>query len=218
MSLTGFVQILQFASAIFALVLACRTREYRPVAIFLCVVTSADLCAVTLATWVLPPPQELPLSGLTRVAAHIDSALFLLWPTSLAGTALQVFLRRRAWQVVLPLWAAIVAALVLLYPAVRGAALQRWYLAVELAALAVTLGAIVQWAWWTREVPRLQHVALLLIFAVDVASLIAGPWRTVIYETWPLAQFMSAVLYALLINMQGRMLWTSASRPSSWSP
>lgn len=218
MSLTGLVQILQVASAIFAAVLARRTREYRPVAVFLCVVMSADLIAVVLATWALPPPQELPFEGLERVAFHADSALFLLWPTLLTGTALHVFLRRPAWRLVLPLWAAVVAALVLLYPAVRGAALQRWYLAVELAALAVTLGAIIQWAWWTREVPRLQHVALLLIFAVDVASLIAGPWRTDIYETWPLAQFMSAVLYALLINMQGRMLWTSASRPSSWSP
>lgn len=215
MNLSVLTQVLQVTSVTCAVVLARRNREYRPIAIFLSGVASADLLAWALTAWILPPPQEPPLSGFARVAAHIDSALFLTWPACLAGTALSVFLKRRAWRVVASLWAVMVAALVLTYPATRGVVLQRWYLAAELAALMVTLGAIIQWAWHTRELPRVHHIALMLIFGVDVASLIAGPWRSVIYETWPLAQFMSAVLYALLITLQGRMAWTSASRPSS---
>jgi hypothetical protein len=216
MNLSVLTQVLQVINVICAVVLARRSREYRPIAVFLCGVTCADLLSMALAAWVLPPPpQELPLSGFARLAAHIDCALFLMWPAWLAETALAVFMKRRAWPVVALLWAVMVAALVLTYPATRGIVLQRWFLAAELVALMVTLGAIIQWAWHTHELPRVQHIALMLIFGVDVASLIAGPWRTVIYEAWPLAQFMSAVLYALLITLQGRMAWTSASRPSS---
>jgi hypothetical protein len=214
MTLTVLVVVLQAITAILAVVLAGRTREHRPIAFFLCGALCADLIRWALAAWVPPPSPEGPLlTGLAHGAFHIDSALFLIWPAGLAGTALWIFLRRRAW-VVIPVWAATVAALVVTYPTTRGAVLQKWYLAAELAALAVTLGAIIQWAW-KREVPRFHHVALMLVAGVDVAALIAGPWRGVIYDTWPLSQFMSVVLYTVLITMHGGALWTSGLRRSS---
>jgi hypothetical protein len=214
MTLALLAQLLQAITAILAVVLAGRVREHRPIAVFLCSIAGADLISWGLAAWVPPPsPDGPPLMGLARVAADIDVALFLIWPAGLAGTALWVFLRRRAW-VVIPVWAATVAALVVTYPTTRGAVLQKWYLAAELAALAVTLGAIIQWAW-KREVPRFHHVALMLVAGVDVAALIAGPWRGVIYDTWPLSQFMSVVLYTVLITMHGGALWTSGLRRSS---
>jgi hypothetical protein len=205
---------LQILNAILAAVLARRQREYRPIAVFLCGTACADLIRWALMVWVpSPPPGGPPLSGFTRVAFDVDCALFLTWPAGLAGTALWVFLQRRAW-VVIPVWAATVAALVVTYPTTRGAVLQSCYLAAELAALTVTLGAFIQWVW-KREMPRLHHIALMLVAGVDAATLIAGPWHSVIYEAWPLSQLMSAVLYVVLIAIHGGMLWTSGSQRSS---
>jgi len=211
MTLVLVAQGLQLLTAILAVMLARCKREYRPIAVFLCSNACADLIAWALSVWIPPPQPDGPvLSGLARVAANVDGALFLIWPATLAGTALWVFQKRRPW-VVIPVWAAGVAALVVTYPTTRGAELQKWYLVAELAALAATLGAFVQWIV-KREMPRLQHVAVMLVAGVDVASLIVGPWSSVIYETWPLSQLMSAVLYAIMSLIQGVALWTSGWR------
>jgi hypothetical protein len=173
MRLTLLAHALQVVTAFLAVMLARRTREHKPIAVFLCSNACADLIAWVLSASIPPhPPEGPPLSGLARVAADIDCALFLIWPAALAGTALWVFLQRRAW-VVIHVWAAAVAALVLTYPTIRGVELQKWYLAAELAALAVTIGAFIQWAW-RREPPRLH---LAIFNALD-------PWMKVItYRT-----------------------------------
>ena len=64
-----------------------------------------------------------------------------------------------------------VLALVAFYPALRYDALRRFYLAAELAALCVGIGALVQWIG--REAPRLPHAVTACVLAVELEQMYA---------------------------------------------
>ncbi len=213
MTLYGVTTVLQALAAALAVVLARRRVDHRPVAIFLIGMTLANAARWALRTFVILPAQALapgaPLHGLSRAAGHFDQALFFAWPAGIVALTIAVFSRRRPWPVAIP-WALMVAALVLTYPEIRGTATRPFYLAAELAALLVAIGLIVQWAW-RREAMTCPRLSTLFIVGIDCGTLL-GPYRTNPFATWDLAQAMYAVLYVVLIVIQGGVAW------GSWKP
>jgi len=202
---------------ILAWMVARRRPDHRPIALFLTVALAADLARWPLRLFVLLPAHDrfgsASFSGWWRVAGHLESALFLTWSAGIAAVAQVVFVRRRFWPVVAA-WAIFVALLAIGYPTIRGAVLARFYLGAELVALAVAIGALVQW-FWTEEPSGIQHTIVMLLIGVDLVVVIAGAWRHGIFASWNLAQISYSVLYFLLLALNGLALWlapTSSSR------
>jgi hypothetical protein len=219
------------AAAIVAVGVARRNKEHRPIALFLCFTVVADGIACALQELVLMPARlslgpGVPFTGSVRIAFHASQAMFLSWPAGLAAVALVTLGRRRPW-VPFAVWAATMAALVATYPEVRGAVLQRWYLAIELGALAV--GTRYAAGWLRRVASRnepamssaesLAGLCALVLVAIDMTGVAVGAWRGNIYTDWHLSQVSYAVEYAALIVLQiGGGIWRTqpqATRSSS---
>lgn len=95
------------------------------------------------------PPGGLPYAGLPRVAFHLgEQAPFVAWPIGIAALSIHVIAKRPVWPIAFA-YVALVAELVLGYPTVRRELLQSVYLAVTLAALAVSIGGAA--AWWRAK-------------------------------------------------------------------
>ena len=220
MSLHGLTLTLEITAAALAVVCARKHSEHRPVAAFLAGAVATDLTRLALQEWIIRPAREallaagiepatVPLTGWPRVAFHLDSALFLSWFAALAALSLWVFLRRRPWPVAIVHGLA-VTALVLSYPTIRYDTLLQFYLAAQLATLTVGLGAL--GPWLGRASPRLPQVVTSCILMVDLAGIVAGPWRFGLFgAAWSFAQVMYSALYAVLIVVQTGALWTSPS-------
>ena len=197
---------LLFAAAT-AIAVALRVPAHRPVAVFLGVVSVADGIRRGLAGELAAPG---PYTGATRALFHLEQALYLLWPFGLAALAGAVFAQRRPWMLA-GAYVTAVAALALSYPTVRLELLGRVYLAAELGALVVCLAAATTWAW-QRERPGLAHVVALMLIAVDVAKVAAGPWRGSVFATWDRAWPMHAILYLAIGAAQGGgIAWSSSA-------
>lgn len=202
---------LQALAALLAVALAWRRPSYRPTAGFLLGALVASLVRLAMRPWLGAAP--VPYVGAARLGFHLDSALFLAWPLGIAALARWTFAGRRPWPVLLA-WVLAVAALVLGYPTIRGDLLHKVLLGGELAALAVAVVAFVTFAG-ARRWPHLEHLAAMLILALEGATL-AGPWLAGLYaEGWRGALLSYSVLYAILAVLQGGSLW---SRPSPFSP
>lgn len=220
MSLHGLTLTLEIAAAALAVVCAWKHAEHRPVAAFLAGTVAADVTRIALQRWMIHPalealraagvePATVPLTGWPRVAFHLDSALFLSWFAALAALSLWIFLRRRPWPVAF-LYGLAVTALVLGYPTIRQDTLRQFYLAAQLATLTIGLGALGHWLG--RTSPRLPQVVTSCILVVDLAGIVAGPWRFGLFgAAWSFAQVMYSALYAVLIVVQTGALWTSPS-------
>jgi len=209
-------RLLQGCAAALAVMIARRRADHRPLAIFLVGVALANLIRAAIATWVLTPDRlraDVPLTGALRVAGHLEHALFLSWPAGLAALVLVLYARRSPWPGILA-WAGAVAVLVVSYPAVRGHALQRFYLAAHLLALAACVASI---GGFVRRGDRggVAHVCALLCVLAEGGTLLVGPWRSTIFNAWDLAQVAYATLYGVLIALQGGTLWTNTSSSSA---
>jgi hypothetical protein len=208
-TLYGATTVLQAFAALFALALARRRADHRPVALFLAGMTLASALRWALRTFMILSAQALdpgaPLHGLARAAAHMDHALFLLWPAGIAALMLAVYLGRRPWPIAV-IWVLAVVAIVASYPEGR-AWHSQGYLAAELGALLVSTGVFLQWVA-RREGMTPPRLSALFIAGIDFATLL-GPYRSNLFVTWNLAQAMYAVLYAVLIAVQGGALWMS---------
>lgn len=189
--------------------------DHRPVAALLTVGFASDLVRQALRVAVFVPARAsfagAPFTGWVRVAADVDNALFLAYPAAIVAVMVVVFLKRPAWPVAV-VWALIVAALAIAYPASRGAVLSRCYLAAELAAVAVTVGAAVTW-FWRREAPTLTSGIALLIGASEAATLL--PFYKGLFNSWTLARVSYVTLYAILIVLYGSVVCGSSSRSRS---
>jgi hypothetical protein len=208
---------LQALAALLSAVVARTRRPHRPIAIFLCSMVAANLVKMIIRLTVLVPAREagaVPFTGIVRVAGHVASALFLLWPAGLAALSIVVFLRRRPWAVAV-IWAAVSVALAIDYPDARGETLRHYFLACELAALTVAIGAAVQCLLIRREPVSLVHVVTALLIAVDIPNLVTGPWQRGLFNQWNLAQISYALVYTFVIGIYGAVLWTM---PSSTQP
>lgn len=203
-------------AAVLAWLVAKRRPEHRPVALLISLSLFADVVRRALELYVIVPARTAslgaPLTGWPRAAGHLDAALFVAWPASLAAVALLVFSRRRPWPV-LAAWVLLVVVLVAGYPAIRGDVLRRAYLGAQLAALAVAVGAGVTWAW-RREAFGLTRGAVALIVGVELL-LLFGAWRGNVFTTWDIVQGSYTTLYAGIAVLQGVSLWASSKGSTS---
>jgi hypothetical protein len=219
--------VLSAGAVTLAWMVSRRRTDYLPVALLLSLGLVDDVARYALAVFVLAPAHALvgaaPLEGWARFAGHADTSLFLAWPAALAAAALVTFdpafegdlerrdrRRRRVLLAVAGSWALVVALLAVNYPVTRGPMLARCYLAAELVGLLVGIGAIATWVP-ARRWPEIWHVAIALVVAGELASALAGPWRVDLFGSWSLAQVSHALLLAVLIVLQGGLLWISSS-------
>jgi hypothetical protein len=202
-----------FGATALGWILGRHRGEHRPVAYLLTIGLATDLARRVLRLAILAPARaalgDAPYVGSARIAYHFEQALFLAWPAAVVAATILVFHHRRPWPVA-ALWFAAVVTLAAAYPAVRGAALGRCYLGVEIATVAVSVGAVATWIR-QRKTPEVHHVSVALVIAAEVVSLLAGPWKTALVGSWPLAQVGYAALFIVLIVLQGGSRWMSAS-------
>jgi hypothetical protein len=196
---------------------ARRRPEHRPVAGALTVGFTADLARKALVVYVIHPARAAsggaPLAGLARVACDVDNALFLAYPAALIALSVSVFMRRRLWPIAVA-YVLAVAGLAVTYPASRGEALARVYMAAELAVVVTTIGALVTW-FWRREPPSLTHGVTAMLGMCEIATLI--PYRLHLFSSWTIAQASYMTLYVILIALYGSDLWGSGSSSQSKS-
>lgn len=132
----------QITCAIAGVILAWRRTDHRPFAAWSAGTTTATIARLILAITVLPvrPPGSPPFVGIQRAFFHVDQALFLASAAALAAVAIVLCATRRTLALLVPItWAGAVVYLSTHYPEVRGDALRKVYLAVELATIAVAV-------------------------------------------------------------------------------
>ena len=201
--------LLSALAALLAWAVARRHRDHRPVALLLTYGVASDLARRLL--WTLLPPPRLgapPLQGLARVFGHLEHALFLGWSFGVAALALWTLARRRP-RLIAVLYVAAVAGLVVGYPAIRGDALRRYYLAVELAAALVGVACGV--SWYRRGQPAtITSLTSGFLVAGHLAYVVAGPYRFGLFgQAWVLANWIYLAVITTLILLHLGSLWTA---------
>jgi hypothetical protein len=198
------------AAVALAWAVASKRPEHRPVALALSLLFVSDLARRALRVLVLDPVRSAaPFQGGARVAAAATMALTLAWPAALAAVALVVFVRRPAWPSVIA-WALASGALIASYPAIRGAALARCYLAAEMLSCVVALACAVVWYRRSTERTSPAQAVLLILIAGELASLAVWPFGP--FDRWDLVRAMNFVTFGVVILLQGGSLWESRSR------
>jgi hypothetical protein len=209
--------LLSAVATALAWALAQRKAEHRPIAYLLTAGLGADVARRILRTLYLGAEikrlgPDVPWTGWPRVAATTSHALFLAWPASLASAALVVFLRRHAWPP-FAVYVAAVAAIVVFHPIAGNGSLGRAFTAAQLASVAVSIGCGLTWYLGPSKPPTsTAQTALSLIVGVELTT-IAFAWRRGIFTDWHLTQAVYVVLYAVLIIMQGGLVWQSNRSP-----
>lgn len=223
--------LLSLGAAVSAVLLARRRANHGPSRI-LCVVWLADVLG-----WILAPALASggPFTGWLRVAQHIDSARFLVWPFAvqiMVGLAFtETRMRgeaRRALLIALPsFYAFMLAITVACYPALRGEALGRFYACVCVNAAIWSL--VIAGAWGLRGARRpgahrpaaseppeplyspARAVASLLV-VLTAFSIVAGPWwRGLFGAAYRAEQVILCVLYAAIVGVQ---VWALVRPPA----
>ncbi|WP_437600297.1 hypothetical protein WMF28_01885 [Sorangium sp. So ce590] len=199
---------LSVVATVLAWVVARHRPEHRPIAFLLGYGLATDAVRELIGAKVLRPARaELagaPFTGWVRIAFHVESALFVGWMTGVAALAVFIFGRRRPWGV-LAIYVVAVGVLAAGYPTFRGELLGKAYLALQLAALCVSIGCLLRW-FASREPAKVHHVATGLIIITEL-SMLAGPYRYGVFTTWDLAQSMLIALYVTIVPVQGVAIW-----------
>lgn len=193
---------LSAGATVLAWVIAARRSAYRAVAWTLTFFLASDL--VRLA---LQPRGAGPYIGWDRAAFHVRSSLFVGWRFAIVALSIAVFARKKAWAAALA-FALVSVALILGYPTIRGALLQRVYLGVELVCLCASVACGIAWLR-RREAWGLQHVVAGTILFSELI-LIVGPYAASIYLSWDRAWAVLLVEYLALILVQG-VAWSRIS-------
>lgn len=190
--------------------------RHRPVAWLVTVAFVSDALHLATVTLVLAPVRAqigtAPFAGWARVAFHVQQAAFLAFPACLAAVAALVFLeaprRRRAAALAAGLWCLAVLALTVAYPMVRGRLLFQAYACMDVAVLAGTIAAGVEWTR-RREQPTLTEGNVLALGIIKLGALAA--WLT----TWDFAVGLHVTVYGALVALHMGELWLGSSRASS---
>ena len=211
MTLLALANILQLSTAVTAAVLCFRRRSYRTVALLFVAVALADWLRLWLDLGILRAAPR-PRTGMTRLAYHLDQALFLVWPAGLAAVAGWVFGRRRPLGVAVA-YGATLATLVLGYPRLRQEALAVAYFGIHALAFGYALTCALR--RFTEETIQIEHVTVIFSTVLSLAALL-GPYTGRDWiDRWRMAQFANVVLYAILTYHQGALLWGSSRSSSS---
>lgn len=176
----------EVCAAVSALALARRRPAHVPAAVALVVLAALDLLGGPISA-ALPPTVE-PWQGWSRVLVYLDGASNLATIATVAGLAVAVAVsperRRRAVAIVGAVWLLASVVLSALYPSplVRGAGLQRIYLAADLIGLFVSTVALITWARAGIAAKRSPDSAPLVaigLVLLDAAILVTplSPWR-----------------------------------------
>lgn len=206
LSFGGAVRLMHVISAALSIPLAKRSRDHQAIAVFLVVTAVADLARYLLEARIIFPaweqqraagldPARATLAGWVRAAAHVDQALFVFWPASVAALSMAVLLHKRPW-IVLPAWATFVVLVSAGYPIVRGVPLLRVYLAAELLG---ACGATACFAAWTmrREAMTLPRFMVICIATFQAATLV-GPYLGDPATSWDNVRALYLVMYTAL--------------------
>jgi hypothetical protein len=203
-------------AAISAITVARRRSDYRPAAVALVLLATANVLYVVFYQ-ALSPPQAEPWTGWRRWIVYLDGANRLLSEAAVAGLALAVTSERprRVAGAVFGVWLLASIVLAALYPSplVRGESLGRIYLAADLFGLFIAFGAIGSWAF-LRRTPRPAMFVALLLTLIDLGVLITphSPWRgAIISGRYDVVQVMLVVLFVSLTLTQG-VLWKFSKR------
>ena len=198
---------------------ALRRRDWQhlPAAVLLTVGLGSDLARRALAALVLAPAHaalgDAPLPPSLLWAVALAVALQLAHPAALAGAALTLWHRPRAWLPVAGAWLSCSASIAVAYPAVRGEALGAVYRAASAVAV---VAAAVAFARWARRRERLTCAGRVVLFTTG-AELVAAisAWSRA-FTRWDLAVVIYSALFAVLVFVQAKALWIpSPSSPSS---
>jgi hypothetical protein len=215
----------QVLAAFTAILLARRRAEHRPAAVALAALAIGNILDTFVLLGLTPYPVE-PWEGSARLLVYLDGALNLANYAVIAGLAVAVAAtpeqRRRAAAVVAGVWLLASVVLAALYPSplVRGANLQRVYLASDLIGLFVSIVALVGWARRgiaAKRSPGSVHVVALGLVILDAAILIAplSPWRGSVFgASFDATQLIITVSFAALAAVQV-ILWRSTRSASS---
>ena len=207
------LHVINAAAVLLTWVCVRRIPTLFPVALTLSAGFGAELASEALIAWVLPPAPSAshvtpPYEGMQRWAVYIDGALFIAWPAALAACALRVLAERRAWPVTLA-YAAVSVALAASYPEVRGAALRRWYLAVDLCAILLGLASLITWLrrHWGKRRADLAVTITSLLAATHLVAVLAGPYRFGLFGSeWYLIQLAYLLMFSLVILLEAAAL------------
>lgn len=203
--------LLAVTTVLLAVATAVRRRGMRPILWLLLGGLAIDLSRRGIRVRVLEPAAKLaggaPLEGSARAAGHLSQGLFMGWGAGILAVILRVF-GRVPWWLAGAWWLSAWAYAVVSYPALREAALGRFYLWWTISVVVLS-GLCVARFFWMRGHPRQEHVATLWVLAVE-SSLMFGPYLdSDVFETWWTAKIAYAAMYSVLILvLAGGLLWT----------
>jgi hypothetical protein len=214
--LLAFGYALSLVAAATSWPVARRRPEHAPVAYLLTFGLASDLARRAMRTLVIAPAlaalNGAPATGWIRVVCNIEQTLFLAWPAGVAAVAMRVLLGRRPWPIALGYTAGVLGIVVFGYPSIRGELLRKAYLGFDLACLMVAVGCVVHWGAFRKDTPQAIHLIVMLMVGAEIASVAGGAWRSDIFTTWKLEQVAYSMLYAVVVVINGGVLWI---RPKS---
>jgi hypothetical protein len=187
-------------ATVVAWALADRRPEHRPFAWLLSVGLAHDVALhVVGAVYVNHPSPALE---------HLSAALFLVWPASIAGTALFLLAGKRAWPVAAG-WAVAVLAIVVTDPKASTGRLDKALAGIGLAAILVAAGALVAGAIRRRLAgATCAWIALAIVMVAEIVSLTAV-WRFGLFDDGLLFPGAHLAAFSALVVLQGGAFWRS---------
>lgn len=193
----GYVTLV--AALVSAVALALCRPAHHPVAVVLALGLASDLGQLLARVFYANAPR--PFTGAPRVAFHVGQALHLSWPALVVGLCLAT-LANRSWRPALAAWASLCAALIVAYPAARGATLHDVYGAWQLACFAACVWCLTLRRPGVPDVTQAVAVALgASLGGVWVGGYLGPPFRL-----WDLPQMSCTMAFVFVVLAQVRTL------------
>jgi hypothetical protein len=201
----------QGAATALGVILGLRRREFRTIAYFLLATTAADYVRSGLrSAFDLGTPG--PYSGLRRIAFHVESALFLLWPFGVAAVAIVVLASKRARPILITYIAAVLI-LAASYPAIRGERLQIVYMIIHIGAILAGATCIPLWLKPSKPAKDVEHFSALWLLAYT-SVLVCGPFILGAFTKWQVSLIPGILFHSMIAALSLRALYRSRSEGS----
>jgi len=207
----------QVLAVVTAIMLARRNREHVRGAVALAVLATASLLHTAVLA-MLPPSPSGPLQGWVRLLVDVERAInlvqYIIIPWLAVTLAVSPERRRFATLLVVAAWLLESIVLAALYPSplVRGAGLQRIYLATDLICMFAAIVAIVAWARrniTAKRSPNSVQMLSIALVVMDLAVLLApvSPWRGYVFgSNYSGVQFFITLCFTVISIVQV-ILW-----------